>query len=184
MVGEGAARASFVALFVFTAGLAIQGCAGPRTGSNVNGASAPVVGDFTLSDLSGKRVRLGQYGGKVVYLSFWATWCEPCRVELGLLQKTWKRLRGKGFELISICADPPDRLGLVRQQVKRDGYEFPVLLDADSELLDRFNPTMDLPFGLLLDRNGRIRHMQHGFRLGDEKSIEAKIEQLLAETVE
>ncbi|RLB54897.1 MAG: TlpA family protein disulfide reductase [Deltaproteobacteria bacterium] len=144
-----------------------------------NSGKDAVVGDFTLPDLAGHDVRLSDYRGKVVYLSFWATWCEPCRLELPHLQRLWQQRRQQGFELLTICVDPGDRDNLVRQQVRRDGYRFPVLRDRETELIDRFNPTMDLPFGLLLDRQGRIQHIQQGFRLGDEENIRQKIDSLL-----
>jgi len=139
-----------------------------------------VAGDFRLPDLSGKTVRLSDYRNKVVYLSFWASWCEPCRSELPQLQKIWERQHDKGFELVSVAVDPSDLENTVRRQVHRYRYRFPVLLDQDTEVANRFNPTMSLPFGVLFDRRGRIAYTHKGYRIGDEQLIEEKISKLLS----
>jgi len=136
--------------------------------------------DFSLRDLKGNLFRLADLRGKVIYLSFWATWCEPCRIELSILQKFWKKRRNSGFELVTISADPPDLENDVRQQVRRYAYKFPVLLDQETEVSDRYNPTMALPFGLLIDRQGKIVAVHQGFRIGDEETVKKEIMELLA----
>ena len=139
-----------------------------------------IVGDFTLRDLKGHKVSFRDFGDKVVLLSFWATWCVPCQSELPLLQEIWERHRGKGFELVSICVDPADTESEVRQMVHRYRYRFPVLLDQETEVSNRFNPTMDLPYSLLIDREGRIAEVHQGYRIGDEVTLEKKIQKLIA----
>lgn len=158
----------------------LPACPGPRKESVLRPAtSAGVAGDFALHDLEGATVRLSDYGDKIVYVSFWASWCEPCRSELPQLQKIWERLRDKGFVLLSIAVDPSDLENAVRRQVHRYRYHFPVLLDQDTEVANRYNPTMTLPFGVLFDRRGRIAYTHKGYRIGDEQLIEKKIEKLL-----
>jgi peroxiredoxin len=156
-----------------------SGCASAP--KNVN--SAPdnkVVGDFTLRDLKGHRVSFRDFGDKVVLLSFWATWCGPCHTELPLLEEMWKRHRERGFELVSICVDPADTENEVRQMVRRYRYGFPVLMDQETEVANRFNPTMDLPFSLLIDKHGKIVFVHQGYRIGDEVTVEKKIQELIA----
>jgi peroxiredoxin len=166
--------------------LALGGCAGGPAarpdGESVEpdrGADSSVV-DFSLKDLTGKPVRLSALRGKVVLVSFWASWCEPCQLELARLQEQWKELRARGYELLTVCADPADSEGAVRQLVRRYRYEFPVLLDQESRVSDRYNPTMDLPFGLLLDRQGHVTARHQGYRPGDELTIRREVEELLA----
>jgi peroxiredoxin len=166
------------------------GCAGVQQQGGGEGGGAvsaggktgdkQVVGDFVLRDLKGKRVQFRDFNGKVVLISFWATWCEPCKHELPRLQEIWQRLQDKGFELVSIAVDPPDLESQLRQMVRRYRYKFPVLLDQETEVSNRFNPTMDLPFSVLVDRNGRIAAIHQGYKTGDEVSIEKKVSDLLA----
>ncbi len=169
--------------FALAALLALSGCAGAGPAARPGGpgpAADPAVTDFTLKDLAGRPVRLGALRGKVVFVSFWATWCDPCQLELARLQEHWRELRGRGYELLAVSVDPADAEGEVRKLVRRYRYEFPVLLDQDSRVADRFNPSMDLPFGLLLDRQGRVVARHQGYRAGDELTIRKEVEELLA----
>jgi peroxiredoxin len=157
------------------------GCAGIQAESKQEPDSRKTaVGSFTLLDLKGQRVNLQDFDDKVVLLSFWATWCEPCRVELPALQEIWDRYRRSGFELITINVDPPDTESTVRQFVRRYRYRFPVLLDQETVVANRFNPTMDLPFSVLINRKGRIEAVHQGYKIGDEAAIEQMIHGLLA----
>lgn len=160
--------------------LLLTGC--PATTSNQCGDPAgesKVVGDFVLRDLRGRRVRLRDFANKVVLLSFWASWCKPCHQELPALQEIWRRHRAHGFELVSVAVDPPDTESEVRQMARRYRYEFPVLLDPETDVANRFNPTMALPYSVLIDRTGRIAAVHQGYRIGDEVTLEKKVEALL-----
>lgn len=61
--------------------------------------------DFLLKDQSGKDVRLSDYRGKVVYLDFWASWCEPCLKVLPDLKETWAQYRDKDFVILGVSLD-------------------------------------------------------------------------------
>lgn len=162
-----------VSLFFWSGCASSQKIVMPESGKKV-------VGDFTLRDLKGHKVSFRDFGDKVVLLSFWATWCGPCHTELPLLQEVWDRHRGNGFELISICVDPADTENEVRQMVRRYRYRFPVLMDQETEVSNRFNPTMDLPYSVLIDKAGRIAFIHQGYRIGDEEILEKKIEKLIS----
>lgn len=154
------------------------GCASVPKGVNPGG-DKKVVGDFILRDLKGSRVSFSDFDDKVVLLAFWATWCVPCHTELPQLQEIWERHRQQGFELVSINVDPADNESEVRQLVRRYKYSFPVLMDQETEVSNRFNPTMDLPYSVLVDRQGKIASVHQGYRIGDEETIENKIKKLL-----
>ena len=135
--------------------------------------------DFSLKNLKGKTVGIKDYKGKVVLLTFWATYCGPCRTELPQLQLIWDKYRDQGFELVSVNTDPADTESAVRQDVRRQRYRFEVLLDQETEVVNRYNPTTDLPFSLLIDRAGSISYIHQGYHIGDESIIEDKIANLL-----
>jgi len=165
------------------AGLVLLGLAWLAAGCAASGAGQRgelAVGDFCLRELGGERVCLSDHAGKVVLVAFWATWCDPCQIELRQLQAIWQRHRDRGFALLTVSVDTADKHAEVRRLVRRYRYRFPVLLDASSELTDRFHPTMEMPFNMLLDHRGRIIARQQGYRPGDELRIEREIEAALA----
>jgi peroxiredoxin len=157
-----------------------SGCAGLHENQSNPKFNQRLVGDFSLRDLKGKNVRLKDFHGKVVLLAFWATWCEPCRTELSQLQTIWDRFRDQGMELIAVNVDPADTESSVRQYVRQQRFRFKVLLDQETEVANRFNPTMDLPYSVMIDRTGRIAHVHQGYRIGDENSISLEIEKLVS----
>ena len=170
---------SLITGFLLISLLLWSGCASTPKGLK-SSQNKKVVGDFSLRDLKGHKVSFRDFGGKVVLLSFWATWCGPCHTEFPLLQEVWERHRSKDFELVSICVDPADTENEVRQMVRRYRYRFPVLMDQETEVANRFNPTMDLPYSVLIDKDGRIVFVHQGYRIGDEEILEMKIEKLLS----
>ena len=64
--------------------------------------------DFKLPDLSGKKIELKDYRGKVVFLNFWATWCLTCEEEMPSMENLRQKLKGKPFEMIAVSIDKED----------------------------------------------------------------------------
>src|SRR3974390_134834 len=83
------------------------------TGGDPQAALTPMVGkvapDFSLEDLSGKKVSLSSYKGKAVLINFWATWCGPCKLETPWLVDLRNQYAAKGFEILGISTDDIDR---------------------------------------------------------------------------
>jgi peroxiredoxin len=160
--------------------LSMIGCATSQPDARAGlGSKSRMMRNFTLPDLKGRRVQLRELTGKVVYLTFWASWCDPCVLELPLLQKMWERHRSKGFELVTINVDGPEKESAVRHLARRYRFRFPVLLDQETEVVSRFNPKLDLPYALLIDRDGRVVSVHQGYHTGDEGIIEEEIVRLL-----
>ena len=82
-------------------GGAFAGAASAADGSSA--AERAKVPAFQLKDLKGKRVHIKDLKGKVVMISFWATWCVPCKRELDDLKKLYKKHKGDGFEVLAIA---------------------------------------------------------------------------------
>ena len=111
--------------------------------------------DFTLDALDGSRVSLSSFKGKVVLLSFWATWCGPCRQEMPEMQTLYQKLKGRGFEVVAV--DMMEDKATVSQFVKKSGYTFPVLLDTTgtvggASLYD----ARAIPTNYVIDKTGHI----------------------------
>src|SRR6202007_690269 len=96
------------------------------SGGNVsradNASSGKPAPDFTLKDLDGKNVELSQYRGKVVLVNFWATWCEPCRVEIPWLIEMQQKYGAKGFTVLGIAMDDEGR-SVVAPFVQKERFE-------------------------------------------------------------
>jgi peroxiredoxin len=146
-------------------------------------AQAQKAPDFTLKDLGGLPHKLANYFPEhVVLINFWATWCVPCAKELPHLQRLHDLYGSRGLQVLAVSTDGPDRMASVSAFIGRYGYTMPVLLDTKSEVVALFNPRINLPYTILLDRNGTIRYVHEGYSPGDEHPLEQKIIVLLGES--
>jgi peroxiredoxin len=135
--------------------------------------------DFSLQDLQGQNQRLSEQKGKVVLLSFWMTWCAPCKVEIPHLVRLYGQYKDKGFVVWGITADAPSDLPKVRSLQRAYNMTYPVLLDQDSRVNNLYNPRSDYPLSVLINREGRIVWTHVGFRPGDEIELENQIKAAL-----
>ena len=143
--------------------------------SGMEGQPAP---DFALKSASGENLRLSEYRGDVVMINFWATWCGPCRQEMPLLDELYTRYQRVGFNLLGVNIDD-DSAGALRM-VEELGVNFPVLFDSRKEV-SKLYEVEAMPTTVLLDREGRVRHVHHGYKPGYEEKYLAEIRSLLRE---
>jgi peroxiredoxin len=109
--------------------------------------------DFTLKGLDGKGVSLSSYKGSVVFLSFWATWCGPCKQELPSVEAMYEKLKGRGFAVLAV--DVMEDGKVVGDFAKANSMTFPVLLDTDGKIGGQYDAG-SIPTNYLIDRNGKI----------------------------
>ena len=143
-------------------------------------ALGEVAPDFTLRDIDNQSVSLSSTKGKVVLISFWATWCGPCQVEMPHIQKMYSELGSKGFTVLSVSADDARTASMVKPLIKKNGYTFPVLLDKETTVVAQYNPSKTLPYSVLIDRDGKIAKVHQGYNPGDEVGLRKEVEALLA----
>ena len=111
--------------------------------------------DFTLESLGGDKVSLSSFKGKVVLLSFWATWCGPCKQEMPEMQALYQKLKGRGFEVVAV--DMMEDKATVSDFVKKNGYTFPILLDTTGEVGGGgLYDARAIPTNYIVDKTGRI----------------------------
>jgi peroxiredoxin len=156
------------------------GAASPQGGQETTAPRPPAgggsVSDFTLNDVDGKAVSLSDYLGKnVILVSFWATWCEPCKKEMDQLQALFDAHKGEGLMILSISMDEPETQGDARPFVKQRGFTFPVLLDAETLVTNQLNPRRAAPFSLIIGRDQKIAWEHEGYVPGDEKKIDEAV---------
>jgi cytochrome c biogenesis protein CcmG/thiol:disulfide interchange protein DsbE len=113
----------------------------------------PFAPELSLTDLSGQRLELSSYRGKVVILDFWATWCSPCRTEIPFLVALQNKYRSQGLQVIGVSLDDdPEPVRAFYQQFK---INYPVAM-GDANLAERYGGILGLPVNFVLSRDGRI----------------------------
>ena len=132
--------------------------------------------NFTLKTIKGKTIKLSQYRGKVVYLDFWASWCEPCRKSFPVMRKLQRKYKKRGLRVITINLDKDKKD--VRRFLREFRINFPVALDPRGKIATRYG-VKAMPSSYLIDRKGRIRHVHLGFLQKDTKKTEKRIKKLL-----
>ena len=106
----------------------------------------------TLRDLTGARVALPDaYGGKVLVIHFWASWCAPCFREMDALESLLGEYRARGLAPVSVNVGEPE--GVVADALRNRTVSYPVLLDTDSTTA-RLYGVVGLPTTFVLDRKG------------------------------
>ena len=148
---------------------------GTATAAVQTSAAAP---DFTLRSVGGANLRLGEQRGQVVLVNFWATWCGPCRQEMPHLNRLYDKYRSSGFVLLGVNIDDDPRAAA--DLAAKLGLRFPVLLDTDKQV-SRVYDMSAMPATLLIDRDGRVRHIHRGYRDGVERTYEEQVRGLLKE---
>src|SRR4051794_3286410 len=119
-----------------------------RSGKRVDPPTQP------LQVLGGKGTgSLADYKGKVVLVNVWASWCEPCRDELPLLEKTHKRLAPQGGTVLGI--DVKENSEAATKAMREFGLTYPSLRDPDGSYVRDFGQT-GYPETYVLDRRGRV----------------------------
>jgi cytochrome c biogenesis protein CcmG/thiol:disulfide interchange protein DsbE len=142
-------------------------------------AQGKALKNLTLENLDGTRSTLSQYLERgPLYVSFWALWCEPCKLELRALKSFAKEHEDDPFTILAINQDSPKSLAKVKAYVKSQGYSFPVILDPNNQVFQALNG-QNLPFSVLIDKSGKIVTTRTGYLAGDEKEIEKDILNLI-----
>ena len=134
--------------------------------------------DTQVKDIaSGKKVAFNQCfeKGKVTIVSFWATWCVPCKKEIKNIREQlpeWKKEADFNFMTVSI--DESRTEGLVKSYVKSQGWEFPTFIDPNSDLKRSLN-FQNVPFTIIIDKKGKIAFMHSGYEEGGEQEVFEKV---------
>jgi peroxiredoxin len=139
----------------------------------VPSANAP---DFTLRTTAGGNLRLQEQRGQVVMVNFWATWCGPCKVEMPHLVRLYEKYRASGFQLLGVNIDDDPRNAVA--SATKLGITFPVLLDGDKRVSKLYDLST-MPTTLIIDRDGKLRHVHRGYREGYEQTYDQQVRELL-----
>ena len=110
--------------------------------------------DFVLAEADGRAIQLSEFRGQVVVLNFWATWCNPCRVEIPWFIEFQRTYKSQGFSVIGVSFDE-DGWNAVRPFISQQGINYPVVIGGD-QAAQSFGGVESLPTTLIIDRHGRV----------------------------
>ena len=134
--------------------------------------------DFEASTPDGKRVRLKDYRGKVVFLNFWATWCVPCLREMPAMERLSKKMAGRAFTILAVnLMETPAQ---VRKFLEEIPVTFTIVMDTTGEISENYGAT-SLPLTYIIDKKGRVIHRALGPREWDGKESLALFKKLAAD---
>jgi peroxiredoxin len=135
--------------------------------------------DFTLPDLNGNNVKLSDiYAKGPVFISFWATWCGPCKREIPELINVYNKYRTRGLEILAISIDKSGA-GVVKPFVESSKLPYRILLDPTGEIFSRKYKGMGVPYGFLINKEGVVVKSYYGLTPGFEASLSKEVEKLL-----
>lgn len=147
----------------------LGGCAGDnasRSPSN-DGATTGIRPGETAPDFSlpfidkAGRMHLADLRGKVVLISFWASWCGPCRIEMPALDKAWPAYKGKDVAFIGVSVDEnPSAAARFLEDIP---VGFPSVIDTTGDVSGRDWRVSSLPTTVVLDRRGVVRARHLGY---------------------
>lgn len=125
-------------------------------------AEAFIAPGFDLPSLSGGKINIRDYRGKVVFINFWATWCGTCKVEMPSMQKVYDQFKDRGLEMLTISVDKDQ--SLIQPFMDQYQLTFPVLLDPESDVAKKAYKTTGVPETFIVNKHGIIVHKAIGPR--------------------
>jgi len=153
----------------------------PQPNDAPDGKPAPEV---TFKDLDGKDATLAQYKGKVVLVNFWATWCDPCYIEIPWLIEMQQKYEAKGFTVLGISMDEEGKSAvdpfLAKERFNVNGQKLPMnypIVIGNDDVADKFGGLLGYPTSFLISRDGRIVKKVQGLISYEEftKAIESQL---------
>ncbi len=165
-------RFSFI-LFLLAA-VCITGCRGGDKPSSSAG-TAGMAPDFVLKDISGNKVQLSQYRGKIVVLEFWATWCPPCKATIPELIAIQNKYGARGLVVLGVSIDEGESLqSKLSEFSKGHKINYPLLLGDEN--VSKSYGVFSIPATFLIGRDQKIIAAYKGYVDGLEGLISKQID--------
>jgi cytochrome c biogenesis protein CcmG/thiol:disulfide interchange protein DsbE len=134
-----------------------------------------------VKKMDGSSVNIQDYGktGKIMVISFWATWCTPCIKELNNVLDIYDDWQKKyGLELVAVSMDDARTSSKVQPVANSLGWPYLILLDENKDLARAMNVN-NPPQTILIDQSGNIVYVHNGYTEGSEIELEEQIKKLI-----
>jgi thiol-disulfide isomerase/thioredoxin len=158
---------SFVLLFI------------SKPGSSQSVSEVPSV---MIKNLNGENIDFTSVvkKGKVTVVSFWASWCVPCKKEINNLAEVMPEwMKTMDFELIAVSIDDTRNLAKVKSYVNGQKWDFKTYMDPNQDLKRLLN-FQTIPYTIIYDKDGKVAFTHTGYVEGDEFILKEKIKEILA----
>ena len=167
----------------------------PGEGGRHHGESEPVLDPFekagvvefkegqrgpaiSLRTMTGDAASLDAYKDKLVVLNFWATWCQPCDVEMPTLEALWQKYRERGLVVVGISVDRGAPRTILEPYITNKQLTFPIWLDPEMKTASAWRVT-GLPVTFLVRPGGEVAGWAVGAREWNSEPMQALLERLL-----
>ena len=154
---------------------------GTKSGKLIAAADRKKSGSFSGDGLSGGTVGLKQFAGKVVVVNFWATWCEPCKIETPQFDAMYRENKAKGVQFVGIDTKELSK-DAPRAFVKDNDITYPIIFDEPGRTAVQIGklPALALPFTVLIDKHQRVAAVY--LAKLSPKDLQPTLDKLIAET--
>jgi peroxiredoxin len=154
--------------------------AGDVTNVTLTGSAAgqaPVVGqpapDFAATTVDGRKVKLSDYRGQPVWVTFGASWCQPCRAEAPDIAAVYEREKASGLKILAVFIS--EDAAAVRDYADRVGLSYDKIADPNTDIASAYR-ILGIPSHFFIDSAGILREMKVGSL--DQAAMEASIKGL------
>lgn len=133
-----------------------------------------------IKTLDGKTVNINEFSnnGKITVVSFWATWCTPCKKELDAYAKKYEKWQEEfDMEIVAVTVDDQRALPRVKPLVAEKRWKFTILSDVKQDFQQAMS-VQTIPHTYVVDKQGKIVYSHNGYLAGDEKKLEEKLRDL------
>lgn len=133
-----------------------------------------------VKTLEGQTINVQDLGktGHITIISFWATWCSPCKKELDAVKDYYGEWQEKyGVELIAVSVDDARTAAKIPAMIQEKGWEYRILVDSNKNFQTAAN-IVSVPYTILLDEKGNVVFEHSGYTPGDELELEEQIKLL------
>ena len=135
---------------------------------------------FTGQTSTGQMVSLADFTGRVVLVTFWASWCAECRPEMPMFERLHQDFAAQGLTVLGV--NFREETSIIQRYAKTLGLTFPLVLDPQGEI-SRSYGVIGLPTTFLVGRDGRPVALAVGPRVWESQEARALMQVLLAESV-